>query len=69
MPKKKQTKKEDYQIKIDGNDFGACREAEGFFWLDWAKIEPGKHSIIAEIFDPEKGKVLKKSKKIEVEVT
>lgn len=35
------------EIRLDGTDWLACREAVGFFWHDWAPQKPGPVTVSA----------------------
>lgn len=48
------------EVSIDGGDWKSCRQAENFWWYDWANYPSGTHKIIARLRD-NKGEVIKKS--------
>jgi hypothetical protein len=37
------------EISIDKKDWQACRQAEGYWWYDWAGYVPGRHQAAARL--------------------
>jgi len=37
------------EISIDQNEWQPCRQAEGYWWYDWAGYMSGKHQAVARI--------------------
>jgi len=48
------------ELSVNGGDWVACRNAEGFWWYDWLSFAPGNYKIVARLMG-DKGRVLKKS--------
>lgn len=46
------------EASIDGEAWLPCRQAEGFWWLDWSGYRAGPHSVTARIARPQARRIL-----------
>ena len=37
------------EISIDNKEWHTCRQAEGYWWYDWANYAPGRHQAAARL--------------------
>ena len=44
------------EIAVDNNEWQHCRQADGFWWYDWAGYTSGKHQAVARIKPENDGK-------------
>ena len=40
---------EGVEISIDGGEWQACRQTQGYFWHDWQGIAKGSHKLVARV--------------------
>jgi hypothetical protein len=44
---------EHVDISIDGGVWQTCRLTSGYWWYDWANIQPGRHTLVARMRLPD----------------